>query len=236
MTTRGALALALVLVVAAGCAGASTDASPTPLPVPVTTPEGAVAQVVHAEKRLSGIAPRNPDAIGQAAWYEVAPASGVGAFVVTVRIGWGDCPAGCIDEHVWHYAVAPDGAVSVVSEEGAAVPDDAWPSPLGAGQTGIGGVVTAGPVCPVEKIPPDPACVPRPVDGAMLVFRDASGTEVARVTTAADGTFFAELPGGFYVVAPQPVKGLLGTPGPQSVTVADGAAVRLDVSYDTGIR
>jgi len=230
------LVLAALLLVLVGCAGPATDPTPTPLPVPVTTPEAAVAQVIHAEKRLSGIAPHNPDAIGQAAWYEVAPASGVGAFVVTVRVGWGDCEAGCTDEHVWHYAVAPDGAVSVVSESGVAVPDDAWPDPLGAGRTGIGGVVTAGPVCPVEKNPPDPRCAPRPVDGAILVVRNATGTEVARVTTTADGTFFAELPGGFYVVMPQPAKGLLGTPDPQSVTVADGAAVRLDLSYDTGIR
>ena len=236
MTTRGALTLATLLLIVAGCAAAVTDATPTPLPVPITAAEAAVAQVIHAEPRLSGIGARNPDAIGQAAWYEVAPASGVGAFVVTVRLGWGDCEAGCIDEHIWHYAVAPDGAVSVVSESGVAVPDDAWPAPLGGGQTGIGGVVTAGPVCPVEKNPPDPACAPRPVDGATLVFRDGAGTEVARVTTAADGTFFAEVPGGFYVVMPQPAKGLLGTPGPQSVTVIDGAAVRLDLSYDTGIR
>src|SRR5687767_7597070 len=106
MTIRAALLLAFMI---AGCAAASTDASPTPppLPVPVTTPEQAVARVILAEKRLTGITPRNPDAIGQATWYEAAPASGVGAFVVTVRIGWGDCPAGCVDEHVWHYAVAP---------------------------------------------------------------------------------------------------------------------------------
>ena len=107
----------------------------------------------------------------------------------------------------------------------------------GGGQkTGIAGVATAGPVCPVEKNPPDPACAPRPVGGAVLVFGNAAGTEVARTTTAADGTFFAELPAGIYVVTPQPAKGLLGTPGPQSVTVTDGATVRLDISYDTGIR
>jgi hypothetical protein len=236
MTYRSTLLVVLLLLLVAGCAGPATDASPTPVPVPVTTPEEAVARVILAEKRLTGIAPRNPDAIGQAAWYEVAPASGVGAFVVTVRIGWGDCQAGCIDEHVWHYAVAPDGAVSIVSEEGGGVPDEAWPSPLGGGQTGVGGVVTAGPVCPVEKNPPDPDCAPRPVDGAILVFRDGSGMEIARTTTAADGTFFADLPQGFYVVVAQPAKGLLGTPGPQAITVTDGAAVRLALSYDTGIR
>ena len=229
--------LLLFALFVAGCSGASTGASPTRLPVSVTTPEAAVAQVIAAEPRLTGIAPHNPDAIGQSAWYEVAPASGVGAFVVTVRIGWGDCEAGCIDEHVWHKAVAPDGAVSLVSETGPAVPDDAWPSPNGAGgTTGIGGVATAGPVCPVEKNPPDPACAPRPVEGAVLVVQNASGTEVARITTATDGTFFAELPAGFYVVTPQPTNGLLGTAGPQSVTVTDGAVVRLAIAYDTGIR
>lgn len=226
----------LMLVLVGGCAAAATNPSPTPRSVSVTTPEAAVAQVIAAEKRLTGIAPKNPDAIGQSAWYEVAPASGVGAFVVTVRIGWGDCPAGCIDQHVWHFAVAPDGTVSTVSEEGPGVPDDAWPNPNGAGQTGIGGAVTAGPVCPVEKNPPDPSCAPRPVDGAVLIVGNASGAQVARVTTAPDGTYFAELPAGFYVVTPQPENGLFGTPGPQSVTVSDGASVRLDLAYDTGIR
>jgi len=235
MTIRAALALLVVMLAATGCAG-SPPTDPTPAAVPVTTPEAAVARVILAEKRLTGIAPRNPDAIGQAAWYEVAPASGVGAFVVTVSIGWGDCPAGCIDEHVWHFAVGSDGAVTTVSEEGGPVPDDAWPSPSGAARTGVGGVVTAGPVCPVQKNPPDPKCAPRPVDGAVLVFRDAAGTEVGRTSSKADGTFFAELGPGFYVVVPQPTKGLLGTPGAQSVTVTDGSEVRLDLAYDTGIR
>ena len=116
-------------------------------------------------------------------------------------------------------------------------PPTSLPSPSEIGQkTGIGGVATAGPVCPVEKTPPDPACAPRPVDGAVLVFNDAAGTEVARTTTAGDGTFFAELPAGVYVVTPQPANGLLGTPGPQSVTVTDGVTAHLDLAYDTGIR
>ena len=102
---------------------------------------------------------------------------------------------------------------------------DALPSPRAGhdARAGIGGVATAGPVCPVEKNPPIRHVRPRPVEGAVLVVRDAAGTEVARTTTAADGTFFAELPAGFYVVTPQPAQGLLGTPGPQSVTVTDGA-------------
>jgi hypothetical protein len=230
---------ALALLVA-GCAGASTGASTapssTPTSGPVTQPDQALARVIQAEPRLTGVRPFDADAIGQASWYKVAPASGVGAFVVTVRVGWGDCEAGCIDEHIWNYAVGPDGAVSVVSESGAPVPPAAWPSPGGTGRTGIGGAATAGPVCPVERNPPDPACAPRPVAGAVLVITAASGAEVARVTTGADGTFFAELRPGAYVVTPQSANGLMGTPSPEQVTVEDGVTSTIQLAYDTGIR
>jgi hypothetical protein len=156
--------------------------------------------------------------------------------VVSVIVGWGDCQAGCIDEHSWVFAVGPDGAVSVVSERGKPVPANAWPSPFGAGRTGIGGVAVAGPVCPVETVPPDPACAPRPVANATLVIRDAGGSEVARVVTAVDGSFFVELPAGEYLVEPQPVEGLLGTAGSQSVSVVDGSAATIQLDFDTGIR
>ena len=99
----------------------------------MTSEEDAVARVVAHEPRFAGITKRDPDMIGQASWYEVAPASGVGAYVVTIRVGWGDCPSGCIDEHTWMYAVAPDGTVMLQSEGGSDVPADAWPA------TGAGG-------------------------------------------------------------------------------------------------
>jgi hypothetical protein len=231
-------AIALVVVVLAGCAGAASGTRPgsTPEPQSVRTSAQAVARVVATEPRLTGIAPFDTGLIGQSSWYTVEPASGVGAFVVTVQVGWGDCPAGCINEHNWVFAVAPDGAVSMVSESGPAVPADAWPSPVGADATGIGGITVAGPVCPVETVPPDPACAPRPVAGAVLVIRDGAGSEVARTTTEADGSFFAELPAGDYVVEPQPVEGLMGTAAALEVTVVDGIAAQVQLDYDTGIR
>lgn len=235
---RLVIVAALVAATIVGCGGAAsgTSPSPTPLPVPVTTMDEAVARVIASEPRLTGIQPFDTGLIGQSSWYTVEPASGVGAFVVTVRVGWGDCPAGCIDEHSWVYAVGPDGVVTVVSEAGQPVSPDAWPSPIGAGRTGIGGIALAGPVCPVERVPPDPACAPRPVANATVVIRDAAGSEVARVVTGADGSFFAELPAGEYVVEPQAVEGLLGTAGPQSVSVVDGNAAVVQLDYDTGIR
>ena len=102
--------------------------------------------------------------------------------------------------------------------------------------TGIAGTATAGPACPVQKNPPDPSCADRPVAGAVVVVRAASGAEVARVTTDASGAFAATLPAGDYVIEPQPVTGLMGTPAAQPVTVLPGAIATVELVYDTGIR
>ncbi len=128
-------------MLAAGCAaGAGASQLPAASGGPVTTEDQALARVIAHEPRLAGISKRDPEMIGQSNWYEVTPASGVGAFIVTVRLGWGDCQAGCIDEHKWVYAVLPDGTVNLQSDGGGEVPDVAWPSPGPAGEavsTGI---------------------------------------------------------------------------------------------------
>ena len=230
--------LAAILLSAAACSGAGGSASPSPVPTPgpVTTPEAAVAAVIAREPRLTGIGPLDQNLIGQASWYEVQPGSGVGAFLVKIRVGWGDCPSGCINEHTWLYAVAPDGSAVVESEAGGPVPPEAWPSPGGSGDTGLLISATAGPVCPVETVPPDPACAPRPVVGAVIKVRDVGGKEVASVTLDADGGAFVGVPAGPYTVEPQPVEGLLGIASPMSVTVQGGLATPVALVYDTGIR
>ena len=230
--------LGVVALVVVACAGGASGSLPAPTPPgpAVTLPGHAVARVVSTEPRLTGIQPFDTGLIGQSSWYTVEPASGVGAFLVTVRVGWGDCESGCIDEHGWVYAVTPDGGVRLVNETGPAVPDDAWPSPGGAAESGIRGLALAGPVCPVETEPPDPDCAPRPVAGAAIVVRDASGSEVARATTEADGGFFVPLPAGLYVLEPQAVEGYMGTAAAFEVDVQDGVATEVQLDYDTGIR
>lgn len=239
------LLVAILAVLVAACGGiVGSSASPTPEPTPsptsapspVTSPEQAVAAVIAREPQLTGITERNPDLIGQGTWYEVTPASGVGSFLVTVNVGWGDCPSGCIDRHEWLYAVAPDGTVTLQSESGPPVPDEVWPSPGGDGRTGITLTALAGPVCPVETEPPDPACAPRSVPGAVVRILDVGGVEVMRATLDGGGFAFLELDAGTYTLEAQPVEGLMGTPAPASVTVTDGVAVPIVLSYDTGIR
>jgi hypothetical protein len=255
--------VALVALAVAACGGAAGSAPPTssatsPAPSAATPPTAgspiteaeAVARVLASDPRFAGIGPPNPDLIGQSAWYEVSPAT-VG-WRVAVTIGWGDCQAGCISRRTWVYEVDTGGNVRLVEERGDPLDDG---SGLGEGAGGgeplppvaipadggpwIAGRALAGPVCPVVQDPPDPACADRPVAGAIVLVRDAGGREVARATTAADGTFLAAVPAaGGYVVEAGPVEGLLGTPAPQAVVVPAGPAAwaSVDLAYDTGIR
>ena len=238
------LVLLLVALVAACSGAASSPGAPSPspslLPSPGTVDSAEAAAKLAAAKSplLESIGPKNPDLIGQANWWEATPAEGAsGGWRVTFRVGWGDCPSGCIDEHTWTYDVTKDGTVAFVGETGAALPADVLAGLRNAARTtGVAGAVTAGPVCPVEKVPPDPACNPRPVAGAVLVIRGAGGAEVARFTTDATGLFRIGLHPGDYMLEAQPVEGLMGAPAAMPFTVTDGAETLLDVSYDTGIR
>ena len=243
-TRRRSLALLLLGLVLSACsgAGAAPSAAPSASPSagPVTTPEQAIARIVATEPRFAGIQAFDANLIGQSSWYQATPASGVGAFVVKVRLGWGDCPAGCISEHIWQFAVGPDGTVTTQSETGDAVPPEAWPSP---GQPGVSGeaganglriTVAAGPTCPVEQV--GNPCPPRPVAGAVIVIRDTNANQKGEVRSDANGLAVIDLPAGEYVLEPQPVEGMMGGAAPMNVTVGDGGPTEVTVVYDTGIR
>lgn len=102
----------------------------------------------------------------------------------------------------------------------------------------VTGVVTAGPVCPVERNPPDPSCAPRPVAGAVIVATDAAGQTVGRATSDADGSYLLIVgETGTFVIKALPVTGLMGVPPSVTVTLAlPSATARVDLVYDTGMR
>ncbi|HEX5825764.1 MAG TPA: carboxypeptidase-like regulatory domain-containing protein [Candidatus Limnocylindrales bacterium] len=256
-SSAAALLLPAILLIAGACS--SGAASPPPANPPAsppavspgpsasggagraTTPDEAAALVIAADPRFKGIARKNPDLIGGCCFYEATDTGG-GSFAVTIEIGWGDCPAGCADRHHWFYIVTPDGVVTLQREDGPPVPAGVTG---GGGDTGggggilpagpgIAGLAVAGPTCPVVR-PGDPNCNDRPVVGATILIRDASGTVVAELATGSDGRFQAVVPPGAYRVEPQPLEGLLGTASAIDVTV--GAVFEtVAVAYGTGIR
>lgn len=130
------LALVAVIVVAA-CTGAGPSGSsaptstapaatptptlrapsPTPIAVDVASPADAAALVIATDPRFEGAIALTPDIIGASKWWGATAVAG-GGYRVTITIGWGDCPAGCINEHVWDFEVSADGQVTLIGESG----------------------------------------------------------------------------------------------------------------------
>jgi hypothetical protein len=107
-----------------------------------------------------------------------------------------------------------------------------------APHSGIAGRVVAGPTCPVQRIPPDPACAPRPLAATLRVRRaDGRGTG-ATVRSASDGRFRVALAPATYVVTPQAPRGspFPRPPAASRVRVRSGQLTRITIAYDTGIR
>jgi hypothetical protein len=99
--------------------------------------------------------------------------------------------------------------------------------------TGIRGVVTLGPTCPVET--PTSPCPDTPFRGDVMAT--ASDGTTTTVTTDARGRFTMDLREGTYVViAVTPNGSGPPTPVPQTVQVEAGAYARITLEVDTGIR
>jgi hypothetical protein len=132
-TRRARLAAAALLVatVAACSAGASASPSPAPTPRPTPTrivskvisPADAAALVIVTNPVFFGAVEQTPDLIGGSKYWTATPRDG-GGYRIELTIGWGDCPAGCIERHVWTFDVDADGAVNLVGETGDPMPSD----------------------------------------------------------------------------------------------------------------
>jgi hypothetical protein len=133
--TRVGLVVALALAGAgavAGCAGGGGSLGPSAVPSPTSVPtaiaapvsstEDAAARVIAADKRFAGATQLLPGSIGLTKWWTGRPLT-TGGYEISLTLGWGDCPAGCIDHHTWVFDVAEDGTVQLVSESGDAVPN-----------------------------------------------------------------------------------------------------------------
>jgi carboxypeptidase family protein len=229
-----ALPIVIPLLVAA-CAGSAAPATPRPSGVAdsVDSATEAAAAVISANPQFAGLVPLNKELIGQCCWYEAVAAPG--GYHVTIHVGWGDCPAGCIEKHEWVYAVsAADGSIGLLGEEGPAVPPGILKNPGGSG-TGIVGTAVAGPTCPVVR-ENDPSCNPRPVPGVTLVVKTLDGREVATVQTDATGRFAFEVPAGNYTLEAEQTQAFPLAPAPVAVTVLANVRTEVTLEFDTGIR
>ena len=117
------------------------------------------------------------------------------------------------------------------SYEATIVLDRLPPLPSGSG---IEGVITLGPLCPVVQ-----TGVPCPdrVYAATLALLDANDIEVARVSSGADGYYrLAAAPGQYTLVPQSPPRLPLPFAGPIAIELVVDAWATVDVAYDSGIR
>jgi hypothetical protein len=107
-----------------------------------------------------------------------------------------------------------------------------------AGNGNVVGHVVLGPVCPVERIPPDPACAPRPFKTTVNAWSTWTGSGYQPVSTDANGLFKLSLaPGAYTLAVLQPAGGSLY---PRCTTVKISVVAKktqnVTVNCDTGIR
>ncbi|MBI3430250.1 MAG: hypothetical protein HY050_09415 [Actinobacteria bacterium] len=105
------------------------------------------------------------------------------------------------------------------------------PTPKGI----IRGQVFLGPICPVERIPPDPACTPKPFRTTVEIQRVATGAIYKSVMTDFSGSFTLSLDPDRYLL-----RATGGSVYPRctdvTVQVIAGKSQSVIVNCDTGIR
>lgn len=101
-------------------------------------------------------------------------------------------------------------------------------------ESGVRGLVTIGPICPVmQKGVP---CPDLPFS-ATIVIEDGAGDEITRVRSGDDGIFEVSLDPGSYVLVPEsPNPGVPPMAEEQAVVVVADAYTDVLVRYDSGIR
>lgn len=116
------------------------------------------------------------------------------------------------------------------------VPGVSSPTPASTSKGTVNGQALLGPTCPVERIPPDPNCAPRPYQTSILAFK-ISDTSTPYMTTTSDasGTFALSLNPGAYVL-----RASGGSAYPRcsdtTIQVNAGETQNVVINCDTGIR
>jgi len=102
------------------------------------------------------------------------------------------------------------------------------------------GNISIGPICPVERDPPDPGCLPTaetykayPVS----VWTSNGRRKIAQINPALDGSFITELTPGNYLVILENEQNKIGSSTlPVGISIISKETTSLNINIDTGIR
>jgi hypothetical protein len=110
----------------------------------------------------------------------------------------------------------------------------------GSGFGILAGTINIGPLCPVETIPPDPACLPTAATFKAYpvgIWTADGKTKVITISPGINGSYSQQLPTGFYLIDRETTQaGVGGSNLPKTVGIDAGYTTILNISIDTGIR
>ena len=102
------------------------------------------------------------------------------------------------------------------------------------------GVISIGPICPVETDPPDPACLPTAETYkayAVSIWTSNGRKKIAQLNPALNGSYKTELVYGDYLVILENSQNRPGSSNlPVEVSIIPQNKTVLDINIDTGIR
>lgn len=103
-----------------------------------------------------------------------------------------------------------------------------------SGTSGVRGIVTIGPTCPVVQYPPDGACDDKPYQAQFKITKKNSLFSKT-VSSGADGILNTELSPGNYTIA-LVQQNVMPSMSPMEFTVTEGKITEISLSLDSGIR
>jgi len=107
--------------------------------------------------------------------------------------------------------------------------------PTTSGRPELRGRATMSPICPVERVPQDPACAPKPYEGSLEVWTQKGGF-IKSFATRIDGTFATELTPGTYIIQRPKSAPYFPSLSPVTFTMEQGKLTELTLNLETGIR
>lgn len=104
------------------------------------------------------------------------------------------------------------------------------------GSSGITGTVLLGPICPVQREPPDPQCADKPYATSLVVTTVSGERIIKEFKSDSNGTFRVAVPPGEYAVRSAATADTLPRCDEQLVVVRASEYTAITFRCDTGIR
>lgn len=102
------------------------------------------------------------------------------------------------------------------------------------------GKISIGPICPVEKDPPDPGCFPTAETYKaypVAVWTSGGRRKITQINPALDGLYKTDLEPGNYLIILETDRSNIGFSNlPVEVTIISGQITTFNIDIDTGIR